>query len=65
MEKDELNGRQPISVARVILALSVMRNPPLRTIVGFDYKLLAFMRRLLPDRLIETILRKMYLEGKS
>ena len=64
MEKDEKGGRPPVSVAKALLKLSERENPPLRTIVGFDYKLLAFFRRLLPDRLIETILRAMYM-GKS
>jgi len=61
MEKDELAGRPPESSARVILRLSSKRNPPARIIVGFDYKLLAFIKRLLPDRLIEYILRSMYM----
>ncbi|MCL2391454.1 MAG: SDR family NAD(P)-dependent oxidoreductase [Oscillospiraceae bacterium] len=61
MEKDEIKGRPPISAAQVVLKLCTKRNPPLRTIVGFDYKLLAFLRRFLPQRLVEFILKKMYL----
>ena len=61
MEKDELNGNQPITAARVIFKLCGRGNPPARKIVGFSYKLLAFLRRLLPNRLIEFILRKMYI----
>ena len=61
MEKDELGGNPPTSVARVILGLSGRKNPPARKIVGFSYKLLAFIRRLLPYRLVEFILRRMYI----
>ena len=61
MEKDELDGRPPESVANVICKLCKKKSPPLRTVVGFDYKVLAFIRRLLPERLIEYILRKIYI----
>jgi len=63
MERDETGGRPPRSAARAILGLCGRSDPPLRTIVGFDYRLLAFLRRLLPDRLVEAILRSMYMEG--
>ena len=61
MEKDEQTGRPPISVARAILKLCAAKAPPSRKIVGFDYSLLVFLRRLLPNRLIEYILRKKYI----
>ena len=61
MEKDELGGRPPISAARAILKLSKRKNPPARTIVGFDYRLLVFLSRLLPDRFIEFILKSIYM----
>ena len=63
MEKDELGGHPPESAATAILRICGRANPPLRTVVGSGYKLLTFLRRLLPDRLVETILRSMYLEG--
>ena len=63
MEKDELGGRKPASVAYAILKICGRKNPPRRTIVGFDYKLLALLGRLLPDRLIEKVIMKTYLEG--
>jgi len=65
MEKDETGGRPPESAARAILRLCGRNDPPLRTVVGLDYKLLAFLRRLLPDRLVEAILRSMYLGGSQ
>jgi len=61
MEKDEQGGHQPVSVARTILKLINRKNPPARTVVGFDYKLLTFLRRLLPDRFIEMIIRAIYM----
>jgi len=61
MEKDELDGRPPASAARAMLKVSARKNPPARKVVGFDYKLLVFFKRLLPDRAIEYILKKIYL----
>ena len=61
MEHDEISGRKPLSVARAIMKLSNRKNPPARTIVGFDYKLLVFLRRFLPDRFVEMILRAIYM----
>ena len=61
MEKDERGGYQPISAARAILKLSKTKNPPARKTVGFDYKLLVFLRRVLPDRIVELLLRMIYI----
>lgn len=61
MEKDERNGRSPDSVAKVVLKLAGRKRPPVRTVVGIEYKLLMFLMRFLPDRLTESILRKLYL----
>ena len=61
MEKDEISGKLPISSAKTILRLCNSKNPPARKIVGFDYKLLVFLRRLLPVGTIEFLLRKIYL----
>ena len=61
MEKDELGGHPPVMAARAILKLSGKRNPPARTIVGVSYRLLAFLKRLLPDSLVVFILRAIYM----
>jgi len=61
MEKDERGGYKPISAARAILKLSKSKNPPAGKIVGFDYKLLALLRRILPDRIVEYLLRAIYI----
>jgi len=60
MEKDELGGRPPISAARVIMRVAMRKNPPTRKVVGFSYKTLVFLRRLLPERFVEFILRALY-----
>jgi len=60
MEKDELAGKSPESVARVMLNLCSQKKPPARVTVGFDYKMLTFMRRLLPNRFVLFLLRKVY-----
>ena len=61
MAKDEQGGRSPKTVADVVLKLISKENPPVRVAVGFEYKLLMFILRFLPDRLKQWILTKMYL----
>lgn len=61
MAKDEQNGRDPSSVAKAALFLCRKKNPPARLPIGFEYKLLMFLLRLLPDRFKEWILRLLYL----
>jgi len=61
MEKDETGGDPPEKAAKAILRICGRADPPLRTVVGLDYKLLSFLRRLLPDRLVEKILRSTYM----
>ncbi len=61
MAKDETNGRDPATVARVAMKLAARKNPPARVPIGFEYKLLMFVLRFMPDRLKEWILRLMYL----
>ena len=61
MASDEQNGRSPDSVAKVALALTKKKNPPARVPVGFEYKALMLLLRLMPDRGKEAILSKLYL----
>ena len=61
MAKDEINGRDPSSVAKVAMKLAARKNPPARVPIGFEYKVLMFILRFIPDRLKEWILRLMYL----
>jgi short-subunit dehydrogenase len=60
MIKDETNGPGPEKVARVIIKAARMKNPPVRIVSGFSYKLLVLLRRIIPARLGEFILYKIY-----
>ena len=60
MEKDERGGKDPATVARVFLKLLKSKNPPPLVTVGFGYKLIVFLKRLLPQRLIQWVVSKLY-----
>ena len=60
MEHDETHGPDPIVVAKVIGKLMEKRNPPVVKTVGLQYKLLVFMKRLVPKALESFIVGKMY-----
>lgn len=60
MARDEQNGRPPESVARIALRLAGRKHPPVRVVAGGDYKTLVFLRRLLPCRLINWTLGRLY-----
>ncbi len=62
MEHDELNGRPPESVSAAALRIAGKRNPPVRTAIGFEYKALLFLQRLLPWNTAERILKMIYLK---
>lgn len=60
MAKDERHGKSPDVVAKVIYKCCKKKNPPLRVTVGASYKLLVFLQRILPVRLVNFIIRKIY-----
>lgn len=60
MEHDEMHGKSPMSVAKVFLSQAKRKNPKVRVAVGFVYKLLAFLVRILPSRLRQTVLSMLY-----
>lgn len=60
MEKDEQNGVDPIKVSKVIHKVIKKKNPPVKVTVGFNYKMLVFLKRLFPERFINYILYCMY-----
>jgi short-subunit dehydrogenase len=60
MEKDETNGVSPLKVSKVIYKVINKKNPPVKITVGFTYKTFVFLKRFLPDRLINYVLYKMY-----
>lgn len=57
---DETTGAGPDTVARAIVRTLTRRDPPVRTAVGATYKTLMILKRLLPDRLAERIMRHLY-----
>ena len=61
MASDEQNGKSPDTVAKVVLSLAGKKNPPARIPVGFEYKALMLLLRIMPDRGKEYILSKLYL----
>ncbi|HOJ09376.1 MAG TPA: SDR family oxidoreductase [Clostridiales bacterium] len=60
MIKDERNGPGPETVARTILKIIDKKNPPVRITVGAGYKLVVFIKRLIPSKLLHYILSKLY-----
>lgn len=60
MEKDEINGMDPIRIAKKIHQLIKRKHPPLRTTVGITYKAMRLMYRLLPEKLVFWIVGKLY-----
>lgn len=61
MAADEQNGRSPDSVAKIAVALAGRKDPPARIPVGLEYKALMQLLRIMPDRVKEIILSKLYL----
>ena len=65
MVQSELNGRSADSCAKAVIKLLKKKNPPVRTVVGFEYKLLVFAKRLMPSRVVSWALRLMYCKAKE
>lgn len=60
MEKDEQHGKDPKSVSKVMLKLAKKKKMPATKIVGASYKFLLFLTKILPQRLMLFVVRKMY-----
>lgn len=60
MEKDEQNGVPPSKVVKVVYKAIKRKRMPVQITVGLDYKLLVFLSRILPKKLVEFIITKMY-----
>lgn len=61
MEKDERGGMSADAVGRKICRIAEKRRMPVRCTVGGKYKLFVFLSRLLPQRLQNKIIGKMYM----
>lgn len=60
MEKDEINGMQPSEIASKIYNLVNKRNPSLINTVGIFYNIVLKVANILPIKLKQYIIRKMY-----
>lgn len=60
MERDERNGKSSVSVAKVAYKLFCRKNPPALVSVGFSYKAVSLLAKILPNRLMLYIVGKLY-----
>lgn len=60
MEKDESNGVPANKVAKKIYKVSKKKNPNTYYVVGSSYRFLVFLSRILPKRLVNYIIYKIY-----
>ena len=58
VEKDERSGKGPESVAKVIVKQIEKKKPKLKVVVGFWYKFVPLLIRILPVKMINNIDRK-------
>lgn len=60
MEHDEKTGMSPKKVAKVVTKALTTKKRILRITVGGSYKFIVFLSRILPVKMINFIVRKMY-----
>ncbi len=60
MEHDEQNGKSPDTVAKAVERALKKRRPPFKITVGGQYKFFVGLKKLLPTRFVNFILRKLY-----
>jgi short-subunit dehydrogenase len=60
MEHDERTGMAPDSMARLFWHIATCRSPKPQYVGGFSYRILCFLDRLLPKRLVNWIEYKVY-----
>ena len=60
MEKDEQNGMPPEKAAKALVQLVQTKKPTLFKTVGFSYKLIVFLQKLLPARFVNFLVGKIY-----
>lgn len=60
MEKDETNGMSPQKIANKLIKMSKKKKLRAYYTVGFQYKLFLFLSKLLPNSLIDFVIRLMY-----
>ena len=60
MEKFEINGMQPIAVSKLVYKTANRKNPPLISSVGFGYKCISSLLKIVPVRWSNYIIYKFY-----
>jgi short-subunit dehydrogenase len=60
MERDEKNGMSAVSVSKVIYKLTKQKRPSIIKTVGLKYKFFVFLKRILPTRLVNYVIYKIY-----
>lgn len=60
MERDEQNGMTSEYVAKVIVKTANKKHPPIYKTVGVQYKIFVALAKILPNRLVEWIVGKLY-----
>ncbi|HBK84686.1 MAG TPA: hypothetical protein DDZ53_01490 [Firmicutes bacterium] len=60
MIKSELGGPGPEIVVRAFARILNSKNPPVRVITSLDYRAAAMLKRLVPARLVEFIIERIY-----
>ncbi len=60
MEKDEQNGMPPSAIANKVASLIKKKKMPIQVTVGFQYKILLFIKRLVSTTFANKILGSMY-----
>jgi short-subunit dehydrogenase len=60
MEKDEQNGMDPEIAAKVIHKMILKKRIPLYKTIGFKYKVMVFLAKLLPAKLVNHIVGSIY-----
>lgn len=60
MEHDEQNGKDPLTVTREIEKIINSNNPKALVSVGFEYKCVYLLSKILPNRLLLALVNKIY-----
>ena len=60
MERDEQRGLSPQAMARCLYRIATARHPRPQYVGGAEYRLFAFLHWLLPQRLVNYIVGRIY-----
>ena len=60
MERDERSGMKPVQMAKLFYHIATCPSPRPQYVGGFSYRVLCFLDRLLPKRLVNWIEYKVY-----